>query len=217
MTALTPEGLTDRLSVELAWRKKELSFIKGRIQRDRGTAAGEALLRAGVALLYAHWEGFVKAAANGYVEYIAARRLSYRVVAVNFLAVDLRKRLLEAAKKNNPDDLIRIVDEIRTGGDQKCRLNMSFDEIGNLDSSALEMIINSLGLDFGPFATRRHLIDEALVRRRNRIAHGQYQIVTFETFLDTFEAVIEMIEDIRNQIEEAVGRGAYRKDTAIAV
>ena len=107
---------------------------------------------------------------------------------------------------------MKIIDDVRTGEDRRCLLKISFDEIGNLNSSTLEMLINSLGLDYSRFSTKRNLIDEGLVRRRNRIAHGQYQSVTIETFEDTLNAVIEMIDDIRTQIENAVILGTYRRE-----
>ena len=55
MTARTPEELQDRLDDEFAWRRKELTDLKLVI----GTAEGSmqrTFLRAGAALLYAHWE-----------------------------------------------------------------------------------------------------------------------------------------------------------------
>ncbi len=61
----TAEQLSDRLSHDLAWRKKELSEVKSLVEtRSFSDSKHKALVRSGICLLYAHWEGFVKLAAN---------------------------------------------------------------------------------------------------------------------------------------------------------
>ena len=59
----TEQMLVDNLDNDLAWRIKELSIIKNKIPQSKNNEQ-EALIRAGVTILYAHWEGFVKNAVN---------------------------------------------------------------------------------------------------------------------------------------------------------
>ncbi|MBD2666493.1 MAE_28990/MAE_18760 family HEPN-like nuclease [Richelia sinica] len=65
MKIRTVEQLSDILARELAWRKVELSALKSLID-SKSFASGKrkALLRSGITILYAHWEGFVKVAAK---------------------------------------------------------------------------------------------------------------------------------------------------------
>ena len=78
MSIRTLEQLYDKLSDELTWRKKELTSLK-LLSESSGIATDRqiALLRALVALLYAHWEGFIKNASSAYIEYVSFQRLRY--------------------------------------------------------------------------------------------------------------------------------------------
>ena len=73
----TVSQLSDKLSEEIAWRKKELIYIKSLIEKNRYKSVESTLIRSGTALLYAHWEGFIKNAATSYVEFVARQNLKY--------------------------------------------------------------------------------------------------------------------------------------------
>jgi hypothetical protein len=66
--------LVDFLDEDLAWRKRELTTFRFLMGRSRPHER-EAVLRAAVCVLYAHWEGFVKNGATGYVNYVALKGL----------------------------------------------------------------------------------------------------------------------------------------------
>src|SRR5690606_30193343 len=75
MKVRTLEMFCDFLDEELAWRKKELSVLKNLVERDLGTFShNKALARCGVALLYAHWEGFVRIAGTSFLEFVLMQR-----------------------------------------------------------------------------------------------------------------------------------------------
>jgi hypothetical protein len=60
MSIRTAEQLYDVLAADLIWRKKELSAYKLAMEAaERSPDRRQAFLRGAVALLYAHWEGFV--------------------------------------------------------------------------------------------------------------------------------------------------------------
>ena len=78
MSIRTAEQLSDKLSTDLDWRKKELSELKSLVEaRNISPQRHNALMRSGICILYAHWEGFVKLASNSYLEYVAMQKLRY--------------------------------------------------------------------------------------------------------------------------------------------
>lgn len=103
MSVRTAEQLSDKLSDELAWRKKELSEVKALIEaKSISNQRHLALIRSGVVILYAHWEGFVKSASNYYLEYVSMQKLRYEQLSSNFLAVAMKVKLNEARDTNKP-------------------------------------------------------------------------------------------------------------------
>lgn len=63
------ERLQDKLNSKISWRKQELTLLQSQIQNSNG-AMLKTLLRSGITLLYAHWEGYIKMAAREYLKYL---------------------------------------------------------------------------------------------------------------------------------------------------
>lgn len=117
MPVQTIDDLISRIDRELAWRKKELTALKFAAEKGRPHEK-DALFRASLCLLYAHWEGFVKAAAQDYLEFVATRRLRYGQLRSNFLALGIRRHLLSLGQsrsitrlKQFADAMLGILDE----------------------------------------------------------------------------------------------------------
>jgi hypothetical protein len=93
MPASTVEELGDDLDASLQWRRSELASLHSAVQGLARTAEsapfGRALLRSSVALMYAHWEGFTKDALQGYLDFVARRRLKYGDLSDAFATLSL--------------------------------------------------------------------------------------------------------------------------------
>ena len=63
MKLRSADQLLTLLDNEMAWRLKEMHELRSAVKAAKGTNI-DTHIRAGVAMLYAHWEGFVKAAAK---------------------------------------------------------------------------------------------------------------------------------------------------------
>ena len=210
MSIRTAEDLSDRLADDLIWRKKELTVLR-KLVAVASVDREVVLVRSLVAILYAHWEGFLKNAGSAYLEYLSNRRLSHSELAPNFLALVLRARIQDATSRRNLGALIEIVKLFRGGLADRARIPKdAVDAEANLSSRVLYDIVTMLGLDYAPFETKAVLIDERLLSNRNAIAHGDYLSVEKEDILSLSKDILEMMESFRNQIENAVALRDYR-------
>jgi hypothetical protein len=210
MSIRTAEQLSDKLATDLAWRKKELSEVKSLIEaKNVSTQRHNALIRSGVCILYAHWEGFVKLAANSYLEYVRTKKLRYSELSSNFLALAMKEKLKEVKETNKPSLYIPVCDFFLFELDERCSLPKdAISTASNLSSEILKEITYILGIDFSLYSTKSKLIDEKLLKTRNEIAHGNYLTVDREEYIELHTEVMVMLEIFRNQIEN----GAVNED-----
>lgn len=214
MTIRTEEQLADFLAEELAWRKKELAELKSLIQISTlPRNKKDVLIRSGVAILYAHWEGFVKKAATAYVEYISMLRLPYKDLASNFVALGMKGKLENALATNKAAIFIDATDFILNKLDERSNLpyRTCIDTKSNLSFDLFKDIITLLNLDFTPYLTKETLIDKKLRIPRNNIAHGHYLTTSQDDYLQLHKQVIELLDLFRNQIDNAVHLETYKK------
>lgn len=201
----TTDDLVDRIATELIWRRKELTDMRALVQESSGQLRCRVAIRAGVALLYAHWEGFVKAASSHYLEYVASHRIPYRKLTPNFVALTLRSKFVEMRASEKISSANALADFFCTSLDVQSRVPYKnvVDTKSNLSSRVLVDILAALGLDVGKFETRLHFIDSNLVNPRNHIAHGEALDLSVEEYLDLHDDVLALIEIFRNEIENS--------------
>lgn len=212
MTVHTVEELEFLIAEDIAWRKKELSDIKGLVQSNSTSSLRrKALIRSGIAMLYAHWEGFIKNSSQWYLEFVLSRRLTYKQLSPNFVAIAMKSKLVQATQSNKASVFIPVCDFFVNNLDDRCKF--STDNLiktqSNLSSSVLKEIILLLGLDYSFYEMKEKFIDINLVNTRNVIAHGDYLIVDKDEYLERFTLVLEMLEYYRNSIENAALSGQY--------
>ncbi len=212
-TIRTLEQLSDSLAADLIWRKKELTDLKSLIENARSSSSKEkTLLRSGITILYAHWEGFIKTAASSYLEYIAMQRLRYDELSSNFVALALKNKLSQADQTNKATVFTEAIDFIRSQLDE--RSSVPYRDIvqtgSNLSSSIFREITCILGLDYSFYETKQILIDEKLLARRNNIAHGNYLSLDKDDYLELHSQVINLMNTFSNQIENCAACENYR-------
>ncbi len=207
----TVSQLSDQLSEEIAWRKKELIYIKSLIEKNRYQPVQPTLLRSGTAILYAHWEGFVKNAAISYVEFVSRQNLKYSELKPNFVALAVKKQLNEARESHKAIIFTKVVNFLIAGLESKC--SIQWDDViktqSNLNSEVLKDIICVLGLNYSFYETKEKIIDETLLRSRNEIAHGRYLLIEFDQYMDLHHEIISLMDLFKDQIENAAISSAY--------
>lgn len=210
----TTDDLLNRIAEDLVWRRKELTDMKALVQQCDGTLRSRVVIRASIALLYAHWEGFVKKSSSYYVEYVSSQRIPYRKLRSNFLAISLRSKfdlLGNSGKISAANDLADFFCN-KLDTPSSIPYKNSIDTKSNLSSKVLLDIISALGLDKSKFETRLNFIDSNLVNPRNHIAHGETLFISIKEYLNLHEDVISLIETFRNEIENSTIEKLYEKD-----
>jgi hypothetical protein len=67
------------------YRNNELSFLKDIILSYKNKEGGETLIRSGILLLYAHWEGFCKESSKKYIKYIQNSKIPIEKISKDIL------------------------------------------------------------------------------------------------------------------------------------
>lgn len=208
------EQLENMLDEEIVWRKKELAQFKSMLSsKQASTGRQSGLIRVSIALLYAHWEGFIKNAATLYLNFIANKKLTYRSLSSNFIALAMKKKLNDAYQTSKATIYTEVSEFFISGLDERSNIpwNNAINTQSNLSSLILKEIICTLGLDYSFYETKSKLIDEKLLNVRNKIAHGEYILTTLSDYFDLHDEILGMMEYFRNQISNAAATEAYKR------
>ena len=216
MKIRTIEHLSDYLAAELSWRQKELAILRSIIRSAKSSPGKSvAMIRSGVTVLYAHWEGYIKAGATSYLEFVSNRRLKYRNLRVSFRAIAARSQLSVAAESSGTAKMINVAEFLLTQQDKTSHI--PFKKVvptrSNLSSEVLKDILALLSLDYSPYATKEKLIDRTLLYFRNNIAHGKGLYPSYDQIEELFSVVISLMDFFKNQIENAAVTHSYRLDS----
>jgi MAE_28990/MAE_18760-like HEPN len=213
----TLEDLNWVLVEDLIWRKKELSDLISLIEnKSFAPSKHNAVLRSGIALLYAHWEGYIKNAATFYLEYVSRQKLTYEELSINFVAIAMKTKLNEATETNKATIFTEVTKFLLTQSDNRSFISYedTISTASNLSSSILHEIVCTIGLDYAFYQSKQVIIDEQLLKRRNMIAHGEslpYLSLDREVYRELQAQILGMMEDFRTQVENHAVQELYRR------
>lgn len=210
MKIRTVEALDELINRETSWRKHELTTALKLIKSSSGHVQ-IANIRAGVLLLYAHWEGWVKAVARLYIQYVNTKAISYNHLSEAFLGTALKTKMTEVDAATRPLKHNQFASFIRADLSKRAPLSEQLIQTkGNLSSTVFVDILTRLGLDLRPeFTLRANLIDEELVERRNSIAHGNYLDLNADDYIKLRSKVMELLELFTDDVRNAASTGSY--------
>ena len=215
MKIRTLEHLNQRLTEDLIWRKKEITDLNDLIEtRNFSISKHNMLLRGGVTILYAHWEGYIKTVATSYLEFVVRQKLTYDELAINFVAVAMKTKLKEATETNKATIFTEVTKFLLTQTNN--RSSIPYEDVvttgSNLSSSILCEIACILGLDYSFYETKEIIIDEQLLKRRNAIAHGEYLSLDHDEYRNLQREILAMMEYFRNQVENNAAQKLYLRN-----
>lgn len=216
MKLRTQEDFVDAVSKEISWRKRELTEIKSLVEMSEDEPLRQAaMIRCAVALLYAHFEGFIKKVSEAYLNYVGMQRLRNEELSSCMLAVVMRGQIKAAEASNKINAHVQLVEYFRTKALVRARIpykNIIQTE-SNLSSVVFAEILAVLDISPVTYAGKYKLIDSKLLEKRNHIAHGNNLDIDFEEYTELHEQVTELLTLFRNDIENAVVMRFFAKPT----
>jgi hypothetical protein len=212
MNLRTASDLSSVLRDDLGWRRKEMVVFRSLVN-STDSSKKQAVLRGAIAVLYAHWEGFVKNAGQQYVEFVKQRRLNLGELSSNFVAMAAKKKLMALRESSKIEPQIEFVEWMLNGRDRRAHLPGS--EIistgSNLTVENFKTIVNALGLVYRPdFALAEKGIIQRLVETRNHLAHGEWQTVDPAEYHQLHGSIDNLMVLVCNDIDAAASLGLYR-------
>ena len=207
----TEDDLSSIFDTDLIWRRKELSDMKAVI-KTADLPSRPVLLRAIIAMSYAHWEGYVRTCANRYFEHLTLRKKPFvefeRQIYVNSIlgrldALHHGRVSLEARCK-------LINDILDGGGGRFSYLNPDLvDTRSNLNTDVIKDICIICGVDSNHFEQNRTFLDVLVLKRRNAIAHGQQECIQTDEIDNLVADILGLMGFFRNLLENKVYTKAY--------
>ncbi len=213
----TVEELEELLMQDLAWRKKEMLSLKILVEKDKVNEP--ILLRAGIALLCAHFEGFIKRASNCYIGFVAEQKILYRDLKENFAAIKMEQEFKACSKSEKHSVHKRLLVKY----DNLCGKKFAEKFVegkgyisthSNPGSEELKEILETIGIKSDIFETKVTYIDSSLLANRHRIVHGEPSDLDKDDFLITFGIIIKIIEDYKDLIIGAADNKEYLRGEA---
>lgn len=212
--------LIDYLDAESAWRKRELTTCKFLVEGRRRRHEQDLLIRSFTCIQYAHWEGFVKRAAEAYLGYIQATA-DLSNLRECFVAVHNMRHIQRCGRitRKWATHYTTLVSDLHTPRGKLCVDGSAVDTESNLSLEILEQILAMLGISLASIpslVTSGPLLDQELVGNRNAIAHGERTRVPLDDFLKLHARLVVWIETIKTEIVNAASRGLHLKQAATA-
>lgn len=211
MAIRTLDELEAALTADLKWRVHEL-FLWERLASKANPVESRALLRGGLAVLYAHWEGYVKTASARYLELVSRRGMTIGQLRPELAAVALRGHLARIASDKTPERHTELVETMRTEAQIKADLPYSTTSVrtgGNLTFERFSSIMHSLGCDATAHAASSAHINRRILGARNEIAHGVEEYVSLEDWREARDVVESILRDVRTQLSNAAAQRLY--------
>lgn len=208
------EELQDSLDKDLSWRKLELTQIKELIECD---FYPKTLLRAGLAILCAHFEGFIRNASNYYVIFVSGKKYKLKDLNNNFFAIKFKSLFKDTAFSEKVSVYKRLIDEIDCNRETQFEVRYSastpiISTESSPSSSILDEILKSIGITSDIFESHKTYIDYNLLLNRNKIVHGEREELNKIVFMDTYNKIWELLDQYKNLILESAENKEYKKN-----
>ena len=195
----------------LAWRKQEMLNLKTLI--DRGDDARIMLIRAGMALLCAHFEGFIKDASYDYLSFVANQNICYKDLQEVFSIWKIHSLIEECAKSSKYSVQARGLEKYNALSSEPFSINKKsmINTHSNPSTEVLKELLLTLGVETDIFRTKANYIDSSLLANRHSIVHGERTNLAYDDFSVTFDIIMRILDDYKDFLIDAAAEEAYKK------
>jgi len=224
------EDARSQLEIDLAWRTEEIKLLTNQLGLIVGERNKERFCRTLLVMLYAHVEGFTKSAIRIYVKAICEETISVKNVNER-LGSNCLIEIFAAVENSNPHPFFktqappkhklnrafRITEIIKRWEEiQNSAFNADGDDIAetesNLNRTVLRKILYRVGLDLDEFDEFEEDL-EALVARRNPIAHGEIAtVVSWRDYIKLETNALLFMEELVRVITSSLVEKRYLAD-----
>lgn len=208
----TSAQLTAKIKKDLSWRNKEIDTFKRLIENGPLREHQKSvILRGGHALLYAHWEGFIKTSASDYLEFLTCQKIPIQDLRHELMALALRSKINTLSADKAAHRRTELVTSIIDPGESIAVFSSTDVDTGsNLKFELFESIMHSIGCDIGPYVTKKNLINQRLLAQRNAIAHGEDLTLEVRDWLELSSSVEDIFKNVVcTGIENSVATRSY--------
>lgn len=208
----TEADFSTQITEDRNWRIKEISDLKTAVRRGDENLK-RVLLRALVAICYAHWEGYVRFSSKKYLEHVALRRFQYGELDRQFFRNYFLPRLAALSmSKASVMERCTLVDEILNSSDRRfSRVNDDLiNTKANLNFDVFTDICLVCGVPAQSFAGESTFIDVLLLKRRNAIAHGEETLVNLDDLDEIADKTVALVRAFGDELENRVVLQAYK-------
>lgn len=185
----------DEITADLDWRETELGLLKIFLQRKDITPRQHAVLaRAAWSLLYAHYEGFCKFCLTLFFERAAVAAKNCQFLPIKTREFALLSELKRIRQLPNSD----LLTAIETFGSKVAATAPKFPEVdtkSNLWPSTLDQLLELADIKCSALNKNRLLLN-ALVGKRNGIAHGEAVTANYSDYLRHENAAYEVMYEL---------------------
>ena len=192
-------------------RRGEISLVKRVVANEEGTVLEQTASIMALPVLYAHWEGFVKEAVRGYIEFVEKQELDPNQAHPTIFSFAIRKHLKALIASSSIDKMTNFATWIVNSATGPLRFeDKSVSTDGNLSFKNLKELCDSLKIDVVRLEADKKKIN-ALIYRRNNIAHtGRTQRLDRSDVADDAALVLRLIETFEAILKECVEAEQYR-------
>lgn len=199
----------ESISQDLDWREAELGSLKLLLARNDTTEhQKDVLLKACWALLYAHYEGFVKTALTVFYDEAKRRAQDCGSLPKPTRLFALEKMLRQIRNLPPPDFLDQI--ETFTGTHHLGKpVFPDVDTKSNLWPNVLQELLDAADINL-PSLTNHKVLINTLVSRRNKIAHGNQAMILEVADYRSYEAAVyDLMYELAFGVDERLGQSPY--------